>query len=95
MLKLLAQTDAQPSPDRPTPFAPLPLCIHSSRVIITASAVNRGPKRVDLKAIVDEACQKAAAAGYRDINKILVFEKSALPRWVGLWMCADKGGHKA
>jgi hypothetical protein len=53
-------------------------------VIITASAVNRGPKRVDLKAIVDEACQKAAAAGYRDVNKILVFEKSALPRWVGL-----------
>ena len=42
--------------------------------------VRVGPKRVDLKAIVDEACTKAAAAGYRDVNKILVFEKSALPR---------------
>jgi len=51
-------------------------------VVITASAVNRGPKRVDLKAIVDEACHKAAAAGYRDVSKVLVFEKSALPRWV-------------
>jgi hypothetical protein len=51
-------------------------------VVITSSAVNRGPKRVDLKSIVDEACQKAAANGYRDVNKILVFEKSALPRWV-------------
>jgi hypothetical protein len=49
-------------------------------VIITSSAVNRGPKRVDLKAIVDDACQKAAAAGYRDVSKILVYEKSALPR---------------
>jgi hypothetical protein len=29
---------------------------------------------------VDEACQKAASNGYRDVNKILVFEKSALPR---------------
>lgn len=54
----------------------------SSRVVITASAVNRGPKRVDLKSIVDEACSKAAAAGYRDVSKILVFEKSALPRCV-------------
>lgn len=44
--------------------------------------MNRGPKRVDLKAIVDEACHKAAAAGYRDVSKVLVFEKSALPRWV-------------
>lgn len=53
-------------------------------MIITASAVNRGPKRVDLKAIVDEACHKAAAAGYRDVSKVLVFEKSALPRWVAV-----------
>jgi acyl-coenzyme A synthetase/AMP-(fatty) acid ligase len=49
-------------------------------VVITASAVNRGTKRVDLKAIVDDAANKAAANGYRDLQKVLVFEKSALPR---------------
>eukprot|EP00775_Hariotina_reticulata_P007053 gene7053-7267_t len=56
-----------------------------SRVVITASAVNRGPKRVDLKAIVDEAAIKAAANGYRDLQKVLVFEKSALPREMTPW----------
>lgn len=64
------------------PLPPACPCVCSSRVVITSSAVNRGPKRVDLKSIVDEACQKAAANGYRDVSKILVFEKSALPRCV-------------
>jgi acyl-coenzyme A synthetase/AMP-(fatty) acid ligase len=52
----------------------------SSRIVITASAVNRATKRVDLKAIVDDAIGKAAKEGYRDVQKVLVYEKSALPR---------------
>eukprot|EP00882_Tetradesmus_deserticola_P022779 GHRQ01024736.1.p1 GENE.GHRQ01024736.1~~GHRQ01024736.1.p1 ORF type:complete len:109 (-),score=29.36 GHRQ01024736.1:265-591(-) len=53
----------------------------SSAVVITASAVNRATKRVDLKAIVDDGIGKAAANGYRGVQKVLVYEKSALPRY--------------
>jgi hypothetical protein len=35
---------------------------------------------VDLKAIVDDAISKAAKEGYRDVQRVLVYEKSALPR---------------
>jgi hypothetical protein len=58
----------------------LSVVVCSSRIVITASAVNRATKRVDLKAIVDEAIGKAAKEGYRDVQKVLVYEKSALPR---------------
>ncbi|WIA34698.1 hypothetical protein OEZ86_013011 [Tetradesmus obliquus] len=58
----------------------------NSRIVITASAVNRATKRVDLKAIVDEAIGKAAKEGYRDVQRVLVYEKSALPREQTPWV---------
>eukprot|EP00879_Flechtneria_rotunda_P008446 GHRR01008847.1.p1 GENE.GHRR01008847.1~~GHRR01008847.1.p1 ORF type:complete len:661 (+),score=158.01 GHRR01008847.1:1305-3287(+) len=57
-----------------------------SRVVITASAVTRATKRVNLKAIVDEAADKAAAGGYHGLQKVLVYEHSALPREQTPWV---------
>ena len=54
-------------------------------VIITASGVMRGAKRVELKALVDAALALAAKGGYRGVRRVLVFEKSALPREETPW----------
>ncbi|KIZ00279.1 acetyl-CoA synthetase [Monoraphidium neglectum] len=56
-----------------------------ARVVITASGVMRGTKRVDLKALVDESLSLAQKAGYRGVTRVLVFEKSALPREETPW----------
>jgi acetyl-CoA synthetase len=56
-----------------------------ARVVITASAVNRGSKRVPLKGIVDDGLALARKGGYGDVRSVLVFEKSAMPRCAFLW----------
>ncbi|KIZ01602.1 acetyl-CoA synthetase [Monoraphidium neglectum] len=56
-----------------------------ARVIITASAVMRGTKRVGLKGIVDSALEMARGSGYSDVRRVLVYEKSALPREETPW----------
>jgi hypothetical protein len=40
----------------------------------------RGTKRVGLKGIVDSALEMARGSGYSDVRRVLVYEKSALPR---------------
>jgi hypothetical protein len=44
----------------------------------------RATKRVPLKALIDDALKLAAAAGHRSVRRVLVWEKSALPRCVFL-----------
>ncbi|KAI8474948.1 MAG: acetyl-CoA synthetase [Monoraphidium minutum] len=56
-----------------------------ARVVITASGVMRATKRVDLKALVDDALRLAERGGYRAVRRVLVFEKSALPREQTPW----------
>jgi acyl-coenzyme A synthetase/AMP-(fatty) acid ligase len=50
-------------------------------VVFTASAVMRGTKAVPLKQITDDAIKLAEQNGYRDVKRVLVYEKSALPRF--------------
>ncbi|GBF98763.1 hypothetical protein Rsub_11169 [Raphidocelis subcapitata] len=52
----------------------------SACVVITASGVVRGTKLVGLKALIDAALALAKESGYRGVSRVLVFEKSALPR---------------
>ena len=59
-----SQLTAQPAIVPPT-RNPRPPPNRSARVVITASAVQRGTKRVDLKAIVDRALLLSGGAGYR------------------------------
>jgi hypothetical protein len=40
----------------------------------------RGNKMVPLKQIVDDAVALAEGAGYRNVTRVLVHEKEALPR---------------
>jgi len=77
-----SQLTAQPAIVPPT-RKPRPPPNRSARVVITASAVQRGTKRVDLKAIVDRALLLAKGGGYADVRSVLVYEKSALPRCGG------------
>ena len=48
--------------------------------MFTASAVDRGTKKVPLKQITDDAIRLAEQNGYTDVQRVLVYEKSALPR---------------
>eukprot|EP00877_Chromochloris_zofingiensis_P007566 jgi/Chrzof1/3062/Cz12g10100.t1_ACS1[v5.2] len=57
-----------------------------SKLLFTSSAVNRGPKRVDLKHIVDDAISIAERNGYKGVKRVLVYEKSALPREQTPWV---------
>ncbi len=56
---------------------------HRASIVLTASAVMRGTKRVDLKKIVDDGVAIAEKNGYRGVKRMLVVEKGALP--VSAW----------
>ncbi len=53
--------------------------------MLTASAVKRGTKRVDLKHIVDDACNIAQRNSFSEMQRVLVVEKSALPVSMTQW----------
>lgn len=57
-----------------------------ARVIFTATGVMRGNKMVPLKQIVDDAIALAEGAGYRNVSRVLVHEKEALPREATPWV---------
>lgn len=55
-----------------------------AKVVITATGVWRGPKTLNLKAIVDDAFSISAKDGHK-VRSCLVFEKTAVPRSATKW----------